>query len=48
MSGAFEIKIVNPKEVKAAAAKSGPTDMQDAPSADASGLLVQPMKSSPR
>lgn len=47
MSGTFEIKVVNPKEVKAASAKPAPADMREAPVTDSSGLLVQPMKSSP-
>lgn len=46
MSGAYEIKIVNPKEVKAASKRSGPSDMDAEPTRDASGMLVQPMKAS--
>lgn len=46
MSGAYEIKVVNPKEVKAASKRSGPQDMLEAPTTDASGQLVQPMKAS--
>ena len=44
MSGAYEIKVVNPKEVKAASKRSQSSDMNEAPTKDASGMLVQPMK----
>lgn len=46
MSGAYEIKVVNPKEVKAASKRNTPTDMNEAPTQDSSGMLVQPMKAS--
>ncbi len=44
MASAFEIKVTNPKEVRAAAKPNAATDLRAPVETDATGLVVQPMK----